>query len=80
MLFKQRLENEYCKATIHAMVNEICEEPNKMDELMQVFVEGPLRITQRAAWPLGFIAQKDKKIRTPKREGLSVLCSLCALS
>ena len=59
MSFKQRLENEYCKATIHTIVNEICEQPKKMNELMQTFVDGPLRITQRAAWPLGFIAQRQ---------------------
>lgn len=59
MSFKQRLENEYCKATIHTIVNEICEQPEKMNELMQTFVDGPLRVTQRAAWPLGFIAQRQ---------------------
>lgn len=65
MSFKERLENGYCKTTIHAIVNEICEQPKKMDAFMQTFINGPLRITQRAAWPLGFIAQQKPNLLNP---------------
>ncbi|MCB9360536.1 MAG: hypothetical protein H6587_08120 [Flavobacteriales bacterium] len=58
MNFRTLLENEHSKATTNLIVNEICENPHQMDEFMQTFVAGPIRITQRAAWPLSFIAQK----------------------
>ncbi len=59
MTFKERLEKEYCKTTISAIVIDICKHPEKMDGFMKTFIDGPLRITQRAAWPLSFIAQKN---------------------
>ena len=33
-----------------------------MDELMQCFVEGPIRITQYAAWPMSDIAKKHPQM------------------
>ncbi|QLH31371.1 MAG: hypothetical protein HWD62_02005 [Cyclobacteriaceae bacterium] len=30
----------------------------KFDELMTVFMQGPYRITQRAAWPLSYCVEK----------------------
>lgn len=62
MNFKSLLESEHSKTTTNLIVNEICEHPEKMDELMKIFVEGPIRITQRAAWPLGFIAEKKPNL------------------
>jgi hypothetical protein len=41
-----------------AIVQEVANSQKKMDELMQCFVDGPLRITQRAAWPMSDIAKK----------------------
>ena len=64
MTFKERLEKEHCKTTTSAIVNEICNHPEKMADFMQTFIAGPLRITQRSAWPLGFIAQKNPALLT----------------
>lgn len=62
MSFKERLEKEHSKTTTSAIVNEVCNNPKKMDEFMQTFINGPMRITQRAAWPLGFIAQRNPEL------------------
>ena len=64
MKFRELLDKEHTKTTNTAIVNEICSQPKKMDELMQIFIDGPLKITQRAAWPLGFIAQREPKLLT----------------
>ena len=42
--------------------NEICAHPKRMDELMQLFIEGPVQITQRAAWSISVIAKKHPKL------------------
>jgi hypothetical protein len=62
MNFRERLDKEHSKTTTNTIVNEICNQPKKMDELMQIFIDGPLRITQRAAWPLGFVAQQQPSL------------------
>lgn len=64
MSFKERLGQGHSKEITQSIVNEVCTHPKKMDELMQIFVEGPMRITQRAAWPLGFIAQQKPDLLT----------------
>lgn len=64
MSFKERLAQGHSKEITQSIVNEVCTHPKKMDELMNIFVEGPMRITQRAAWPLGFIAQQNPDLLT----------------
>lgn len=62
MNFRKELEHGQSKALTTAIVNEVCNSPKKMDELMQCFITGPFRITQRAAWPMSFVAQKHPKL------------------
>lgn len=64
MTFRERLENHHSKASTSIIVSEICKHPKKMEELMQTFVAGPLRITQRAAWPLSYVAQNNSTLLT----------------
>ena len=65
MSFKERLAQGHSKEITQSIVNEVCKNPKKMDDFMQIFVNGPMRITQRAAWPLGFIAQKKPELLKP---------------
>lgn len=65
MSFKERLTQGHSKEITLSIVNEVCKKPKKMDEFMQTFINGPMRITQRAAWPLGFIAQKKPELLNP---------------
>jgi hypothetical protein len=37
----------------------------RFDKLMQVFVEGPIRITQRAAWPISYCVEYSPRFLKP---------------
>lgn len=58
MNYRKEFEKGQSKALTTAIVNEVANSQQKMDELMQCFVEGPVRITQYAAWPMSDIAKK----------------------
>lgn len=58
MNYRKELEQGQSKTLTTAIVKEVANSQHKMDELMQCFVNGPLRITQRAAWPMSDIAKK----------------------
>ncbi len=62
MNFRQLLEQGHSKTNTTTIVDEVCASPIKMEELMTCFTEGPVQITQRAAWPISFIAQKHPEL------------------
>lgn len=62
MNFRKELTQGQSKALTMAIVNEVANSQKKMDELMQCFVDGPVAITQRAAWPMSYIAQKHPQL------------------
>ena len=62
MDFRKELEQGQSKALTTAIVREVSNSPKKMKELMDCFIDGPFRITQRAAWPMSFIAQKHPNL------------------
>lgn len=58
MNYRKELEQGQSKILTTAIVKEVANSQKKMDELMRCFVDGPIRITQRAAWPMSDIAKK----------------------
>ncbi len=58
MNFRKEFEKGQSKALTTAIVNKVANSQQKMDELMQCFIKGPVRITQYAAWPMSYIAKK----------------------
>jgi hypothetical protein len=62
MNFRLELEQEHSKELTNKIVEEVLIHPKKMDELMSVFVEGPVQITQRAAWAMSYVAQRHPKL------------------
>jgi hypothetical protein len=58
MNYRKEFEKGQSKALTTAIVNEVANSQQKMDELMQCFIDGPIRITQYAAWPMSDIAKK----------------------
>jgi hypothetical protein len=58
MNYRKEFEKGQSKTLTVAIVNEVSNSQKKMDELMQCFIEGPIRITQYAAWPMSDIAKK----------------------
>ncbi|MGB0882653.1 MAG: hypothetical protein ACPGSO_06835 [Vicingaceae bacterium] len=58
MNYRKEFEKGQSKALTSAIVKEVANSQQKMDELMQCFIEGPVRITQYAAWPMSDVAKK----------------------
>lgn len=58
MNFREKLALGHSKLFTNQIVNEINQHPEKMDELMQIFMEGPVQFTQRAAWAISVVAEK----------------------
>jgi hypothetical protein len=59
---REKLEKAHSQAITQIIVDEICEAPNKMDELMTIFIEGPVQITQRASWPISVVAERHPEL------------------
>ena len=62
MDFRKKLALGHSKLFTNEIVNEIYTHPKKMDELMQVFIEGPVQLTQRAAWSISIVAEKHPEL------------------
>ena len=53
------------KALANKIVRYIGEDANRFSELVTVYLKGPYRITQRAAWPLGYCVENHPKLIVP---------------
>ena len=62
MDFRKKLALGHSKLFTTEIVNEICTHPKRMDELMQIFIEGPVQFTQRAAWSISVVAEKHPEL------------------
>jgi hypothetical protein len=62
MNFKECLAKEHSKKVTNQLVNQILKEPSLMNEFMEVFLGDSHRITQRAAWVLSYLAEKEPQI------------------
>jgi len=56
MDLRKRLEQEHSKALTLAIVKYIGDDKKRFKELTNIFFEGEYRLTQRAAWPLSYVA------------------------
>lgn len=65
MDFQALLEREHSKALTAKIVKEVCENPQRMDELIHLLLHAENRIKQRASWPISFIAQRHPWVLTP---------------
>jgi hypothetical protein len=48
----------------------------RFDELMQLFVQGPIRITQRAAWPISYCVEHHPQLLKPHYPAVVKLLAL----
>jgi hypothetical protein len=55
MDIKKRLEEEHSKTLTTAIVNFIGDDKKRFKILMDIFLQGEYRLTQRAAWPLSYV-------------------------
>jgi len=62
MDFQKALSQEHSKALTTKIVAEIIEHPARMKEIVDLILDAPYRITQRAAWPLSVMAEKHPEL------------------
>lgn len=59
------LLKEHSKAQCNRIVEYIGTDKVKFKELVEVFITGPYRVTQRAAWPLSYCAENHPELIKP---------------
>ncbi|MGE0561593.1 MAG: hypothetical protein AB7O47_07240 [Flavobacteriales bacterium] len=62
MDFYQLLDEKHCKSTTNRIVDEVVTSPDRINELIELFLSEDVRISQRAAWPISYIAEKKPNI------------------
>ena len=65
MDIRQALMDEHSKRQTMAIVEFIGEDSKRFDELMKVFFAGEYRLTQRAAWPMNYCAERHSNLIQP---------------
>ena len=58
MDLKKRLDLGHSKTQTNEIVDYVNGIPNRFKELVEVYLKGPYRTTQRAAWPLSICVEK----------------------
>jgi hypothetical protein len=53
------------KALVNKIVRYIGEDADRFEELVNLYLKGPYRITQHAAWPLGYCVEHHPKLIIP---------------
>lgn len=61
----RQLEAEHSKASTTAIVNYIGGDKKRFKVLMDLFLKGEYRVTQRAAWPLSYAAIEHPELLVP---------------
>ena len=61
----QTLAKEHSRAQCDRIVKYIGEDAGRFNELVQTFLDGPYRITQRAAWPLRYCVEYHPQLIQP---------------
>ena len=65
MDIRQALMTEHSKQQTMAIVEFIGDDPQRFAELMKLFFAGEYRLTQRAAWPMNYCAERHPKLIRP---------------
>ena len=63
--FRSLLDSENSKKMALRIATEVVNDPSRMKELMILFFDEDLRICQRAAWPVGLLADKNAHLLEP---------------
>lgn len=65
MDIRKALVREHSRSTTMKIVDYVGDSPTRFKVLVDVFLAGPYRITQRAAWPLSYCAEKEPALVIP---------------
>ena len=63
--FRELIDPENSKKMASRISDAVVADPLRMDELMDLFFDEDLRVCQRAAWPVGLLADKNPKLLEP---------------
>ncbi|MCW5910871.1 MAG: hypothetical protein KIT62_07345 [Cyclobacteriaceae bacterium] len=72
MKLVEMLEQPQTKAQRDRIVRYVSDQ-HRFDELMQVLIQGPYRITQRAAWPMSYCVEQQPQLLNPHYSAVSKL-------
>jgi hypothetical protein len=65
MDLKKEILKEHSKKQMTKVVDYVGDNPNRFKGLIQVFLAGPYRVTQRASWPLSYCVEKHPHLIKP---------------
>lgn len=61
----EEILKEYTKKQKDKIVNYVGHDPKRFSELVEVFLQGPYLVTQRAAWPLSYCIEQYPDLLQP---------------
>jgi hypothetical protein len=65
MDLRKEILKDHSRSQTNKIVKYIGKDPAKLKKLVEVFLQGPFRITQRAAWPLSISAESHPELILP---------------
>ncbi|MBX2971385.1 MAG: hypothetical protein KF803_18610 [Cyclobacteriaceae bacterium] len=65
MNLEKEILKEHSKAQTLKIVRYVGNDPERFSELVSLFLKGPYRVTQRAAWPLSICVEHNPEIVKP---------------
>lgn len=65
MDLKNEILREHSKAQVTRIVNYVGNNRERFKKLVSVYVEGPYRVTQRAAWPISYCIENQPELVYP---------------
>src|SRR5262245_5811330 len=61
----EEVRKEHSKAMCDRIVNYVGTDPRRFARLVEVFLGGPYRVTQRAGWPLSYCVERHPVLIEP---------------
>ena len=65
---------EHSKRQTEKIVRYVAHQPDRFAELVKVYLNGPYRVTQRAAWPLSICVEKHPTLIKPHLKAIVTFC------
>ena len=65
MDLRKVIANEYSKRQVNQIVKYVGKDARRFKKLVQIYLEGPYRITQRTAWPLSYCVENQPELIIP---------------
>lgn len=70
MNIKKEILKSNSKVQVLKIVHYVGDDPDRFASLMEVFLKGPYRVTQRAAWPISYCVEEHPSLVLPHLRSL----------